>query len=73
LEGGISPVASLQVTSVELRVKYKIIHIATSFVYITSVYCEISKSEVVPVHNIKACGGGEGIAPFILNLGARRW
>jgi hypothetical protein len=35
--------ASLQVRLVELRFKYKIIYIATSFVYFTSVYCEISK------------------------------
>jgi hypothetical protein len=52
--GGDFPLASPQVTSVELRVKYKIIYIATSFVYITSFYCERSKSEVIFVHNIKA-------------------
>jgi len=71
--GGYLPLASPQVTSVDLRVKYKIIYIATSFVYITSVYCEISKSEVVSVHNIKAYRGRRGIAPLILTLGARWW
>ena len=71
--GGYFPLAFPQFTSVELRVKCKIIYIATSFVCITSVYCELSKSEVVPVHNIKAYRERRGIAPFILNLGARWW
>jgi len=65
------PLASPQVTPVELRFKYKVICIDTSLVYITSDCCEISKSEVVSVHNIKAYRGRRGIAPLILNLGAR--
>lgn len=30
-----------------------------------------SKGEGMPGHAIKACGGSEGLAPFILKLGAR--
>jgi hypothetical protein len=61
---------------VELRVKYKIIYIATSFVYITSVYSEMSKSEVVSVHNIKAYRGRRDIAPTFLSWaqgGGEHW
>ena len=30
------------------------------------------KDKIVPVDALKACGGTGGIAPFILNLGARQ-
>jgi hypothetical protein len=30
------------------------------------------KHNIVPVHAMKACGGTGGIAPLILNLGARQ-